>query len=252
VPPNLPPNPAAHATDLTDAEFAMLGERLAAAPAPLEPMGAVTLDGYLCGVLVQPFVVEPARWLPPVFDPHGRAQELAVAAWSAGATELILRRHAALNRAIVEDGWFEPFILGFDDEHPIAVSEYEPLACLPPASQALAPWVEGFREAVERFGALAALGEPAIDEALARLYRHLSPPAQAARPLPPPIEADDPLAGLDAAIDELVAAVVDIADLTIERRYRVETVRRAAPKVGRNDPCPCGSGRKFKQCHGAG
>jgi len=26
---------------------------------------------------------------------------------------------------------------------------------------------------------------------------------------------------------------------------------RAAPKIGRNDPCPCGSGKKFKQCHGA-
>jgi preprotein translocase subunit SecA len=25
---------------------------------------------------------------------------------------------------------------------------------------------------------------------------------------------------------------------------------RGAPKVGRNDPCPCGSGKKFKQCHG--
>jgi uncharacterized protein YecA (UPF0149 family) len=29
-------------------------------------------------------------------------------------------------------------------------------------------------------------------------------------------------------------------------------VRRETPKVGRNDPCPCGSGRKYKQCHGAG
>jgi uncharacterized protein len=29
------------------------------------------------------------------------------------------------------------------------------------------------------------------------------------------------------------------------------TVRREAPKTGRNDPCPCGSGRKFKQCCGA-
>jgi preprotein translocase subunit SecA len=26
---------------------------------------------------------------------------------------------------------------------------------------------------------------------------------------------------------------------------------RDAPKVGRNDPCPCGSGKKYKQCHGA-
>jgi len=28
------------------------------------------------------------------------------------------------------------------------------------------------------------------------------------------------------------------------------TVRRESPKVGRNDPCPCGSGKKFKKCCG--
>jgi preprotein translocase subunit SecA len=28
------------------------------------------------------------------------------------------------------------------------------------------------------------------------------------------------------------------------------TIRRDTPKVGRNDPCPCGSGKKYKQCHG--
>jgi len=27
---------------------------------------------------------------------------------------------------------------------------------------------------------------------------------------------------------------------------------RTGPKVGRNDPCPCGSGKKYKKCHGAG
>jgi preprotein translocase subunit SecA len=30
-----------------------------------------------------------------------------------------------------------------------------------------------------------------------------------------------------------------------------EPFRRSAPKLGRNDPCHCGSGRKFKKCHGA-
>jgi preprotein translocase subunit SecA len=30
-----------------------------------------------------------------------------------------------------------------------------------------------------------------------------------------------------------------------------ETVVRSQPKVGRNDPCPCGSGKKYKKCHGA-
>jgi len=30
-----------------------------------------------------------------------------------------------------------------------------------------------------------------------------------------------------------------------------ETVVREGPKIGRNDPCPCGSGKKYKKCHGA-
>ena len=30
----------------------------------------------------------------------------------------------------------------------------------------------------------------------------------------------------------------------------IKTVRREEPKVGRNDPCPCGSGKKYKKCHG--
>jgi preprotein translocase subunit SecA len=32
---------------------------------------------------------------------------------------------------------------------------------------------------------------------------------------------------------------------------KVKTITREAPKVGRNDPCPCGSGKKYKKCCGA-
>jgi preprotein translocase subunit SecA len=31
---------------------------------------------------------------------------------------------------------------------------------------------------------------------------------------------------------------------------KVTIVRREAPKIGRNDPCPCGSGKKYKNCCG--
>jgi preprotein translocase subunit SecA len=31
---------------------------------------------------------------------------------------------------------------------------------------------------------------------------------------------------------------------------KAETIRRDGDKVGRNDPCPCGSGKKYKKCHG--
>ena len=30
----------------------------------------------------------------------------------------------------------------------------------------------------------------------------------------------------------------------------VRPMRRDEPKLGRNDPCPCGSGKKYKHCHG--
>ena len=33
---------------------------------------------------------------------------------------------------------------------------------------------------------------------------------------------------------------------------RIETIIRGQPKVGRNDPCPCGSGKKYKKCCGKG
>ncbi|TWT44616.1 preprotein translocase subunit SecA [Phycisphaerae bacterium RAS1] len=37
-----------------------------------------------------------------------------------------------------------------------------------------------------------------------------------------------------------------------EAGAKVDPIKRATPKVGRNDPCPCGSGKKYKQCHGKG
>jgi uncharacterized protein YecA (UPF0149 family) len=33
-------------------------------------------------------------------------------------------------------------------------------------------------------------------------------------------------------------------------RGGVEPIKRKVAKVGRNDPCPCGSGKKYKKCHG--
>ncbi len=43
-----------------------------------------------------------------------------------------------------------------------------------------------------------------------------------------------------------------VANQPVGRPAQPTTVRRTQPKVGRNDPCPCGSGKKFKKCHGAG
>ncbi|WP_334186945.1 preprotein translocase subunit SecA [Noviherbaspirillum sp.] len=48
----------------------------------------------------------------------------------------------------------------------------------------------------------------------------------------------------DAAPEELLAPTADAGET------RSQSQVNALPKVGRNDPCPCGSGKKYKQCHG--
>jgi uncharacterized protein len=268
----IPSGAGVSARDLSDAEFAELDELLAATPEPLDPVDVVMLDGYLCGVLVQPVLLEPAQWLPPLFDFDSRPlPEDHDPAWYARCVELVLRRHAALNRAMVEDGWFDPLVLEPDDEaaaaEGVAANDAEavpaaeastdapadtvdPFATLGPISQALMPWVAGFQHATLCFPALMELPEDAVSLAVARLFRHLPAETDEEREVVATLDREFPLATLDDAIEELVVSVADLSDLTRDARYHVDTIQREGPKLGRNDPCHCGSGKKFKACHG--
>ena len=247
--------------DLTDAEFAELDELLATTPEPLEPLDVVMLDGYLCGVLVQPVLLEPATWLAHVFDFDGRPLPDEVdAAWQQRTTALILRRHAHLNHAMLEDGWFDPLVLEFDEDQPPPTGAKDEeggqddaaaMAGLSPVSQSLMPWVAGFQHATLCFPDLMELPDDAVMSALARLFRHLPAETDEEREVVATLDREHPLGTLDDGMEELVVTVADLSDLTRELRYKVDTVKREAPKVGRNDACPCGSGKKFKQCHGA-
>ena len=54
-------------------------------------------------------------------------------------------------------------------------------------------------------------------------------------------------------VEEARAGLIDV--ILDNRAYWFEAsipdpIRRDAPKVGRNEPCPCGSGKKYKHCHG--
>ncbi len=51
---------------------------------------------------------------------------------------------------------------------------------------------------------------------------------------------------IDAAGSDYAANENDYLDPTPVKQEPV----KVGPKIGRNDPCPCGSGKKFKQCHG--
>ena len=54
-----------------------------------------------------------------------------------------------------------------------------------------------------------------------------------------------------AAFADAIWAVYDLRQIWRNIGPRVDTVHKA-PTPGRNDPCYCGSGKKFKKCHGAG
>lgn len=240
--------------DLTDAEFAELDELLATTPAPLQALDASMLDGYLCGVLVQPRLIETEEWLPNIFDyDGGQLPDDTDPAWLARVRELVERRYKALNRAMVENGWFDPVVLDLDEESQTETPDDEDpvYAAMTPISRTLLPWVAGFQHACLCFPELAEMPDDAVMAALARLYRHLPAETDEEKEVIATLDREHPLKDLDDAIEELVVTVADLRDLTEEHRYKVETLRREGPKVGRNDPCPCGSGRKYKQCHGA-
>ncbi len=255
APPSRPPL-AASAQDLNDAEFAELDDLLAGIPEPLEPLDVVMLDGFLAGVIVQPELIASERWLPHVFDAGGhRWGEAEPTPEQSRARELIARRHSAMNRSLAEFGGFDPLILEpeeAEDAEADATPEGADAPALDATTRAILPWVAGFEFAASIFPAMYELDDDAVATTLTRLYRFLPAEGDEEVATAALIAELRPIATLDDAIEELVGCVGELYDLTAPLRYQVETVRRAAPKVGRNDACPCGSGRKFKHCHGAG
>jgi uncharacterized protein len=218
------------AVDLNNTDLDTLNALLARTPPPLDPMDAVVIDGYLAGVSVQPRIVPIADWLPGVFDLEGRAlPHDHDPAWLASCRALIERRFEVINTDLADSAWFDPVIVDIDTTPP--ASEYE--APSSDAARALGPWLFGFHLALERFPDLHERADDKVAKALETLDALTS--------------RDD----ADRAVDDLVSTVAALWAATERARYEVPTIRRAVPKVGRNDPCPCGSGRKYKACHGA-
>src|SRR2546423_8667558 len=98
---------------LNDRELDELQTLLDAVPAPLEALDVSMLDGFLCGLLVQPRSVPAARWLPYITDVDGRA--LPPRFDASRLHELALRRHAELNDAIARRQWFDPWVFELSD-----------------------------------------------------------------------------------------------------------------------------------------
>ncbi len=239
--------------DLNNAELDELDALLQQAPEPLDPLDVVSLDGYLCAVAVQPRIVAPADWLARALDTDGTRWPPAEMddAWLGRVRGLIQRRFEALIRGLSEERIFDPVVsdtAASDSQDSAADAEPD----VPPHSRALVYWASGFLYGAQVFESLIDHPDDAVHLAMSRILRHLPPENDEDRALVAELDRQQPLHSESEAIEDAVEAAVTLWDLTAQDRLTVRTVQREGAKVGRNDPCPCGSGKKFKQCHGKG
>ena len=205
-------------TRFTDHDLARLDDLLGALPAPLQALDVSALDGYLCGVLLQPRRVPAERWLPLVTDLDGRPAPQGPALKELHA--LVQRRYTELDQAITQRDWFDPWIYQLDDAAD--------------ASECLLPWVAGFAAAMEAFPALMAMSDPELVEPLALLFMHFDPDdLEDADALVAVIETLEPPADLGEAVQDTVRALMLIADVSRPRAAPPKTARG-----GRTPPPP--------------
>jgi len=202
---------------LADADLERLQTLLESVAPPLEPLDISALDGYLCGVLLQPKPVAAAQWLRYVTDVEGRPAPPGPALDELHA--LVHRRHAEIDGAIAHRDWFDPWIYPLDDEAAVADS--------------VLPWVAGFAAAMDAFPGLMAMDAPDLVEPLALLYLHFDPAdLEDADALAAVIETLEPPADLAEAVQDIVRALMLMADVTRPRAPPPprKPTRRAPPQ----------------------
>lgn len=236
------PEPALQAPHWRESELEELQRQLDRVPAPLEPLDVSMLDGFLCGVLVQPRRVPVDRWLAHITDADGRALPGGFDVVRLHA--LVQRRHAELNQAIAGRRWFDPWVFELSNETEGAAVEAVKEDGTPPAVDAVYPWVAGFATALELFPQLMESESQALTEPLALLYRHLDPDdLEDADELLEEIESLEPPTELSEAVEGLVRATLLLADVGrplaeaatrhAQRAPRQGSARGVPPKRGR-------------------
>jgi uncharacterized protein len=254
---------------LTDAEIETLEARLAAID-PDDSMAVEELDGFFAALACCPEPVPREAWLPMVLGGSARAREALRGEGEDASLLKLVERHRAAVASMLYDGegfspvlaydedgvaWGNAWAIGFARGMSMRPDAWSPLDDDDEVADALDP--------VMRLVADAQQDDDDEDED--EDPRRAPPPAsRAGAPHAPDDDGDafddedwEPIADdeREAVIHDMLDGVQDVYDFfrtARERALAPPTVRRDGDKVGRNEPCPCGSGRKYKLCHGAG
>jgi uncharacterized protein len=220
---------------LSEAELDRLAEFLDSLKNP-DAMDLETLDGFFCALIAGPEIVMPSEYLPAIWGGELPDENAFASIEEANAIlQLIMRHWNAIIAELEAEIVYVP-VIGEPDERNVAGRS----------------WARGFMRGVNlrRYG---------WNEIFAREDEGqvLTIPIVAGE-----VDPDWPAESLsDEKRDEMVmwmAAGMARSHKFFAAHRRAaagsenheQTYRRSAPKVGRNDRCPCGSGKKFKHCCG--
>lgn len=200
---------------------------------------AMTLDamqGFLCAVISSPDMVSPGDWIveaigEPTYDSDEQREEVM---------SLLMKFYNSIAGALANDQDFDLILYGLEDN---------------PEQLDYAAWCDGyvFGSQIGETDWFEAAGEYAEDlsekmEVFFLLNGALK--EEAIEHKEPWLSPKDEQRVMTEAEEAFPSTIGDIYRFMQTLKSSAEPVRRGAPKVGRNDPCPCGSGKKFKQCCG--
>lgn len=188
------------------------------------------LDGFMTALVSGPVVVPPSRWLPVVwgdFEPEWKNPQ----EFEAVFTLLIRHMNGIVSSLMEQPGDFEPLFL----ERVVEGKTYT----------IVDEWCEGYVQGVNLTADLWGAGGLEMEIMLIPMRAFTSETDWRGHELSSDVEIEN-------LYQAIARNVREIHTYWLARREAdapsFVPVRRAAPSAGRNAPCPCGSGKKFKKC----
>lgn len=204
-----------------------------------EPMLASTLDGFVAGLLVCPTLVLPSEWLPEVWGSNAAIDPASVfetEKQAKDATGLIMAHYNAVARALLAGPGRYEVVYDVDTRNDDTMWEI---------------WIEGFARAMAL--------RPSSWNIIATADRDTRAALAGMQALIEIAYGTSDRAKTD--IDELTKMAPDLIPTWVDDRHAWRVTQPSATavmssmpggsEVGRNEPCPCGSGPKYKKCCGA-
>ena len=226
---------------LNEEDINQLDDLLATSSCGDDTFDVSMLDGFLSAVaLLNPPLTEESEWYPYIFNAEGTPCEVDEAET---VHKLVTQRMQEIRAFQAQRHFYNPIIFPLEDEEGNAVTGAEGLA-------ALEPWATGFYNALAQYSDRVTVND-AIEAQLCRIHRFLEldesdEDYEQNLAIRRGIEQAHPVRNLEEGMVEMMQGVIEIAKLNCPNK----PISRSTPKVGRNDPCPCGSGKKYKNCCG--